>query len=509
LTYFPVNYESPYYMKNQPFGYTATCGLQSNAKTVNSCASAQFDGAAGQFNSGIPTNYATTGTSSTAYAGGSCASGTTVGCGGAFFAGAIPTPVLNISLATNQATYAGQSVASVPINLQENYLEQFNLEFQKQIGANVFNLGYVGQRGVHVAPLNSGTNQNLPANPTENIGGPTGTLPLVVGGNSYAFGPLQGYPLLNTTSVAEEANIGSSWYNAMQAVLVRRFSHGLTVNVSYVWSHMTDNVDGNRTCVLSIFATPEPCWYDAANGAGTVIAGTPPTAFFNKTQPVSACATAGPSICTPKFGWQVADWGTGTQDVPNRVSWGVNYKLPFGNSMTGVEGAVIKGWALNTTGSWQTGLPFTVLPSLNSSGISGAGYVDQTCSGKATNPTLLNWYNENCFVQPTPGLLGNERPNQLRGPHQKRVDFSLSKEFPIKEQLRMQFRAEVFNLFNQVNFNTPNATLAFANAGPTGVPNSVGPNIGLPGSSKITGEITAVNANWSQREIQLALKLIF
>jgi len=73
----------------------------------------------------------------------------------------------------------------------------------------------------------------------------------------------------------------------------------------------------------------------------------------------------------------------------------------------------------------------------------------------------------------------------------------------------MQFRAEVFNLFNQVNFNTPNATLAFSNPGPTNVANSVGPNIGLPGSSHVTGEITAVNANWNQREIQFALKLIF
>jgi hypothetical protein len=509
LTYFPVNYESPYYMKNQPFGYTATCALQSNAGTVNSCASALFNGAAGEFNSGLPTNYATTGSGGTAYAGGSCALGTTIGCGGALFANSIPTPVLNIALATNQALYAGQTEASVPINLQENYLEQFNLELQKQFGANVLNVGYVGQRGVHVAPLNSGTNQNLPANPTENIGGPAGTLPLVVGGNSYAFGPLQGYPLLATTTVQEEANIGTSFYNALQVSLVRRFSHGLTVNFNYVWSHMMDNVDGNRACVESIFASPQPCWFDAANGAGTVIPGTPPTAFFSKTSPQSACVTAGPAICKPVFGWQNADMGTGTQNVPNRVSWGINYQIPFGSSMTGVEGLLIKGWAVNTTGSWQTGLPFSVSPSLNNSGISGAGYVDQICSGKGAHPSLLNWYNESCFVQATPGLLGDERPNQLYGPSQKRLDGSIFKEFPLKEGLRMQFRAEVFNLFNTVSFNTPNATLAFSNAGPTGVLASVGPNIGAPGSSHITGEITTPNANFSQREIQFALKLLF
>jgi hypothetical protein len=423
--------------------------------------------------------------------------------------------VLNIALATNTANYKGNGViAGLPINLQENYLEQFNLNVQKQLGANVFSLGYVGQRGVHVAPLNSATNQNLPANPTENASGGV-ALPMVVGGNSYAFGPLPGFPYFNATSTgaSEEANIGASLYNALQASLVRRFSHGLTVNFNYTWSHITDNVDGNRTCVLSIFATPEPCWYDQANGAGTVIPNAnpalPPATFFTSAQPVSACAAAGPKICRPTFGWQSADWGNGIQDTPNRFSWGVNYVIPLGNSLTGIEGAVVKGWSVNTIGSWQTGLPFTVTPSLNNSGISGAGYVDQTCSGKGVNRTILNWYNENCFVQATPGLLGDERPNQLFGPSQKRVDASLFKEFPIKENLKMQFRAEVFNLFNQVNFNTPNATLAFSNPGPTGVANSVGPNIGLPGSSHITGEITAVNANWNQREIQFALKLIF
>jgi len=361
--------------------------------------------------------------------------------------------------------------------------------------------------------LNSATNQNLPANPTENIGGPTGTLPLVVGGDSYAFGQLQGYPLLNTTSVSEEANIGTSFYNALQASLVRRFSHGLTVNFNYVWSKMLDNVDGNRACVLSIFATPEPCWFDAANGAGPVVApvapSTTPTAFFSKTSPVTACAAAGPAVCKDVLGWQQADWGTGTQNVPNRFSWGVNYAIPFGSSLTGIEGAIVKGWAVNTTGSWQTGLPFSVSPSLNNSGVSGAGYVDQICSGKGAHPSLLNWYNESCFVQATPGTLGDERPNQLYGPSQKRIDGSLFKEFPIKEQIKMQFRAEVFNLFNTVNFNTPNATLAFLNPAANGIPNSVGPNIGAPGSSHITGEITAPNANFSQREIQFALKLLF
>jgi hypothetical protein len=367
-----------------------------------------------------------------------------------------------------------------------------------------------------VAPLNSATNQNLPANPTENT---ATTLPMVVGGNSYAFGALNGYPYFSTTSTgaSEEANIGTSFYNALQTSLVRRFSHGLTVNFNYVYSHMTDNVDGSRACVLSIFATPEPCFYDAAGGAGPVIAPVAPsttaTPFFNNlpgTLP-TVCAAQGASICKPVSGWQKGDWGNGAQDVRDRFSWGVNYAIPFGNSMTGVEGILLKGWSTNASGSWQTGLPFSVTPSTNLSGISGAGYLDQTCNAHRSNASLLQWFNYNCFVQPTAGTLGRQDPNQFFGPSQKSLSLSFSKEIPIKENLRLQFRTEIFNAFNTVNFNTPSGTaLAFTLPCANGIGTVCGPvNNGGPGSTHTPAEITAVNANFTPRQIQFALKLLF
>jgi hypothetical protein len=515
LTYFPVNYESPYYMKNAPFAYSASCTIQNNSTGNVPCNTAAFNGAAGQFSNGLISTYGTTGSSGTANM-----------PGGALFQAGLPTPVLNINLATNTANYKNNGViGSVPINLQENYLEQFNLEVQKQIGANVISVGYVGQRGVHVAPLNSATNQNLPANPTENAANGA-TLPMVLGGSSYAFGPLAGYPYFNSTGTgaSEEANIGTSFYNALQTSLVRRFSHGLTLNFNYVWSHMTDNVDGARYCVLSIFATPEPCWVDAANGAGPITAIVPPVPpsttptvipFFSSSSPVTACATAGTAVCKPTFGWQKSDWGNGAQDVADRFSWGVNYQIPFGSSLNGIKGILLKGWGANTSGSWQTGLPYSVIPSLNNSGISGVGYLDQTCSGRLSNPSIQHWFNYNCFIQATPGTIGNERPNQLFGPSQKAVSASLFKEFPLKEQIRLQFRAEVFNAFNSSNFGVPSgdtngsgATLAFNGPGPTGVPNAGG-TVNTTGSHANTGAINTMNANWNPRQIQFALKVLF
>ena len=477
-------------MKNAPFGYSASCQIQNASGGNNSCKTAAFDAGAGQFSNGQTSKYGSTASAST---------NTTNQLGGSLFQLGIPTPVLNIALATDTSNYKNNgTIASVPVNLQENYLEQWNLGVQKQFGANVVNLGYVGQRGVHVAPLNSATNQNLPANPTENIGGTLaagGKLPMVVGGNSYAFGPLAGHDYFSATStgVSEEANIGASYYHALQASLVRRFSHGLTVNFNYVWSHMTDNVDGNRSCVLSIFATPEPCWYDTSKGTGPAL---------SAASGVNGCAAEGAALCVNKFGWQQGDWGNGTQDVADRFSWGVNYQIPFGSSLTGIKGEFLKGWGINTSGSWQTGLPFSTTPSSSSTGISGGGYLDQTCSGHLANPTILKWFNYNCFVQPTTGTLGSQHPNQLFGPSQKAVGLSLFKEFPIKEQLRLQFRTEIFNAFNQVNFNTPSGTaLAFTSPG-------VVKNTG-PGTSSTPGEITALNANFAPRQIQFALKLLF
>ena len=375
---------------------------------------------------------------------------------------------------------------------------------------------------MHVAPLNSATNQNLPANPTEKGRTLTaGKLPMVVGGNLVRLRfALPGHHwFASGAPVAEEANIGTSFYNSLQTSVVRRFSKGLTMNFNYVWSHMTDNVDGSRACVLSIFATPEQCWYDQQNGAGPIVV-TPPvppsttptySAFFNSAALPTLCATEGTSICKPVSGWQQGDWGNGAQDVRTRLTWGTNYELPFGKSATGVEGVLLKGWAANTSGSWQTGLPFSVTPNSNLGGISGGGYLDQICNPHMGGGTLLKWYNFGCFVQPTPGTLGRQDPNQVFGPAQKQVSFSLSKEIPIKENIRLQFRTEVFNLFNSVNFNTPSGTaLTYNHAGPNGFPNQGGAaQDGGPGSTHTPGEITALNANWTPRQIQFALKLLF
>jgi hypothetical protein len=493
-SYFTQNWGSQYFFQNAPFNYSESCTIQNLAVSNNSCVTAQYNGAAGQFSNGQVSKYGTLPTSS---------SSTLGQTGGALVAAGLPIPVLNAALATNTANYPGVTTMSIPTNLQEAYLEQFNLQLQKQFGANVVSVGYVGELGRHIADFLVGAmNQNVAANPTEN----GAFLPLVVGGTTNTgFGTLPGFSYLRTANLQESANTGTSSYNGMQATFVRRFSHGLTANINYTWSKTLSNIAGTFACTQSMFSTPEPCWEDQANGTGPSLLGVAPGSSS------AACTLEGPTVCKNVYGYQQYAWGVAPNNVKNRIAWAVNYELPFGKSMTGIEGGFVKGWSTNVSGSWQTGQGFATSPGSNLDGIASAGYLDQVCSGKKSNPTLLDWYNYNCFAPPTPGTLGNEHFGSLFGPHQKRLDFSLSKEFPVKENIKLQFRTEVFNLLNQTNFGQPNASIAYASPA---VPFANGnftntPLIGAPGSSHISGEITGMSANWNQREIQFALKVLF
>jgi len=503
MTFMPQNYGSNYYFPNAPFTFSSSCAIQNHGGTANSCADAQYDGPVGEFSNGVVSNYGTPVTGSTAKS-------STLGepGGTALFLG-LPVPYLNVALATNTANYAGATLQAVPPNLKESYLEQFNLQLQKQFGANVVTVGYVGELGRRMGSFLPGpVNQNQAANPTETLGSNGQYLPMSVGGaTNSGFGTLPGFPYLASVNVGESSNQGTSAYEALQATFVRRFAKGLTVNINYTWSHTMDNFLGTQACVDSMFAAPEPCWVDEANGAGPSLA--PPSGATPATFPVTSCEAEGPKVCKNYWGWQQYAWGNAPNDVQDRVAWGIDYALPFGTSTRGVIGAIVSGWSTNLSGSWQTGLPFSATGSLNNSGISN-GYLDQTCSGKAANPSLLDWFNYNCFINPTPGTLGSGRYNSLFGPHQKRLDFSLFKSFQVTERIKLQFRTEVFNLFNQTNYGQPSSSITFTGTTSTGVKNSVPPvNISLPGGSHTTGEITSTSGNWNPRQIQFALKVLF
>jgi hypothetical protein len=151
-------------------------------------------------------------------------------------------------------------------------------------------------------------------------------------------------------------------------------------------------------------------------------------------------------------------------------------------------------------------------------------------SYKAARPTVTNWLNLNAFTPQPAGTPGNERNYQFFGPHTRRADLSIFKNFDLHEKMTLQFRAEVYNISNTPNFGPPNAGISgwtegsqhgylypikagdnpnFCSAATPGC-TSVGL---LPGDRPTNaggfGTVTGTALNINPRQFQFALKLLF
>jgi hypothetical protein len=80
---------------------------------------------------------------------------------------------------------------------------------------------------------------------------------------------------------------------------------------------------------------------------------------------------------------------------------------------------------------------------------------DQTCNAKSSHPTVGEWFNKNCFAAPANGKLGNSNRAPLYGPRFVNTDFSAIKHFAFGEGIKLDFRAEFFNLFNHTQLGLP------------------------------------------------------
>jgi hypothetical protein len=102
-------------------------------------------------------------------------------------------------------------------------------------------------------------------------------------------------------------------------------------------------------------------------------------------------------------------------------------------------------------------------------------------------PGVSRFFNTGEFVSQAPGTLGDERSNQLYGPHNRRLDTSVFKDFAVRKELKIQFRAEIFNVTNTANFASPASVLGGADF----------------------GQLTQLTAGYTPREVQLAIRFQF
>jgi hypothetical protein len=177
------------------------------------------------------------------------------------------------------------------------------------------------------------------------------------------------------------------------------------------------------------------------------------------------------------------------------------YALPFGrgqalaNDLQGWTDGLVSGWSVTSIVTLQDGFPFTPQLSYNPSNNGDTRnpvrpFVNPAFTGSAIIGKPSQWFNPNAFLQPNSGFYGNLGRDTLIGPGLATWDFSALKNTLIYERLTLQFRAEIFNLLNRANFNTPNL-IVFTPSGVSGT----------------AGAITSTST--TSRQVQFGLKLIW
>ena len=140
--------------------------------------------------------------------------------------------------------------------------------------------------------------------------------------------------------------------------------------------------------------------------------------------------------------------------------------LPFGKGMRwldhpGIVNQVLGGWTVSGFATlYQSGSPLTVTWSGDPANVgAGGARPDRVGRGTISNPSPAKWFDTSAFVAPAPFTFGNSGTGILFGPSSKAFDAAVNKNFPIREQIRVQFRTELFNAFNHPNWANPNTTL--------------------------------------------------
>jgi hypothetical protein len=395
-------------------------------------------------------------------------------------------------------------------NPKRNYVMQYNLNIQYQLTPSLTSLvAYVGSRGIHqpyrpddadiVIPTRTSAGYLFPKvdvvgnafSPTCNQVDPNAT----PGDDPNLCAPPARINE-NYGSVRGMFYEGQSYYNALETQLAKRMSHGFQVQGTFTWGR---SIDTSSATV-------------AGDAFGNSIAS--PSYFFN-----------------PKVSRALSDFNVARTLVINGL-----WELPSPKSITGPARFLTEGWQLGVIFTASTGIPFT--PTFATGGdpngtlssddwaypnrLGGAGcqsltnpgnpntYIKTGCFAVPVAPSQA-FFDANCDPAPpslgaalAPGdlrcfnLKGNAGRNILISPGLMDVDFSVFKNNYIRkisETFNIQFRAEMFNIFNRANFAPPitpdNTDIFLGDGTPTGV----------------AGQLSRTTT--TAREIQFALKVIF
>jgi len=262
-------------------------------------------------------------------------------------------------------------------------------------------------------------------------------------------------PLTQFGNVTVEFNDRQDVYHGLQTSLNRRFASGVQVTLNYTFAKSIDNVQD-----YGLYLT------------------------LSQNMNCNSC-----------------ERGASSNDIRHNAQYNVLYELPFGkghkflSNMNGVAEKVFGGWQINSLGLLHTGI--ATFPSIGVNTFGNSNLTNQrpdVVAGVSTvpaNPSVGQFWNPAAFSIPLKGTFGNAGRGTLYGPNFVDFDGSLMKQSRISERSVLEFRAEVFNIFNHPNFDLPNAVIGTPSFGQ--IFNTYGRTLGL-GTS---------------RQMQMALKLRF
>jgi len=261
------------------------------------------------------------------------------------------------------------------------------------------------------------------------------------------------YPQYGNISV--ENDEAQSIYDGLQVSLNRRFSSGIITSVNYTYSKSIDDVQD-----YGLYST------------------------LPQNMNCISC-----------------DRGPGTNDIRHNANFSVLYNLPFGKghrfvgNSNGFAGTMASGWQVNALGLIRSGIEDLPLIGVNTFG--NADTTNQRpnvvpgVSVTPANQSVTQFWNPAAFSIPAAGTFGNAGRGTLYGPSAWDADFSLIKDTALNEKVRLEFRAEIFNIFNHPTFALPYNVVGTSSFGQ--ILSTFGSTLGFGVS----------------RQIQLALKLKF
>lgn len=227
-------------------------------------------------------------------------------------------------------------------------------------------------------------------------------------------------PFPNFSNLGEKNNLGNSSFNGLQMSLNRVARSGFSWQTQYMWGHAINDNSG------------------AGEGAQNMIA---------------EC--------------RVCDRGDADFDIRHTATAAANYALPFG------KGRRWGGWELSGIGTARTGRPVNIAVNRSAADLpNGAASTPgdgappqrpdfvpgQTFYASARTPD--QWFNPAAFRVPARGVWGNFPRNFLRGPGLWQMDLAVAKRTRLTERFGLQFRGELFNLFNRAQYGQPNANIS-------------------------------------------------